>query len=436
MEEEFKQWFKRQPLWIQEAGKFIIEKDQLKDEDYIRLYESCLNQAKNQSNSSNINMPIDKLLKPETTNKIKLKSIENITNINNLSPQKPLSFGDKNLSIIYGDNASGKSGYVRILKHISGTAPRSNLLSNIYKSDQQKGKCIIKYEKENEIKEKEWHASDKPVDDLRCVDVFDAECGVFYIEGENEVTYEPQILSFFSDLVKVCEKISSKLQTEVEKIPSKKATCLLEYNTTEGGKWYNESLSANTTEECLNKYCSWTEDNQKELTELSKRLSETAPEKKAEQIRQKNKYLKELIANTNSLLDSFSAENYKKITELKKSYVTSKKTAEIVADETFKQSALNGVGSEIWKQLWSHARKYSEKEAYKNQSFPVTSDEALCVLCHQTLDEEAKNRLKSFDDFIKEKTQKAVNESRKSLDDTIENLSTVLDQKALKTKLD
>ena len=434
--EELKQWFKERPVWLQEAGRLIIEKGQLKDEDYEKLYKYCLDQAKNQINLD-INIFIDKLLKPATTSKIKLKSIENVTGINNLSTRKPLNFRDKKLLIIYGANGSGKSGYVRILKHISGTFPRSDLLSNIYSSNQQKGKCTIKYEKESELKEKKWCVSDKPIDDLSCIDIFDTECGVSYIEDENQITYEPKVLLFFSDLVRICEKISSKLQDEINKNPSKKSVCPSEYDTTEGSEWYKE-LSANTAIEDLNKYCSWTEDNKRELDELSKRLSETSPEQKAKVIRQRNTHIEELITATKNLLDSFSDENYKKITELKKKYEQAKQTSKLAADKIFKNSSLNGVGSDIWKELWLYAREYSEEIAYKGQAFPVVSDEALCVLCHQKLDEDAKNRLKSFESFIKEKTQKAEEESKKILDDAIKNLTSIniYTQKALSTKLD
>ena len=436
MEEELKQWFKERPVWLQEAGRLIIEKGQLKDEDYKKLYEYCLNRSENQNNLD-INILIDKLLKPAATSKIKLKSIENVTGINNLSTRKPLNFGDKKLLIIYGANGSGKSGYVRILKHISGTAPRSHLLSNIYSSNQQKGKCTIKYEKESELKEKKWCVSDKPIDDLSCIDIFDTECGVSYIEDENQITYEPKVLLFFSDLVRICEKISSKLQDEINKNPSKKSVCPSEYDTTKGSEWY-KALSANTAIEDLNKYCSWTEDNKRELDELSKRLSETSPEQKAKDIRQKNTHIEELITATKNLLDSFSDETYKKITELKKIYEQAKQTSKLAADKIFKNASLNGVGSDIWKELWLYAREYSEKIAYKGQAFPVVSDEALCVLCHQKLDEDAKNRLNSFESFIKEKTQKTEEESKKILDTDIKNLTSIniYTQKALSTKLD
>ncbi|MCZ0932139.1 MAG: hypothetical protein OXJ52_03190, partial [Oligoflexia bacterium] len=434
--EKLKKWFKKRPVWLQEATKRTIEKGALKDVDYEELYEHCLNEAKNQTENSDIVIPIDQLLSPEKSNGIiRLQSIGSIKGIDALSPKEPLSFGDKNLTIIYGLNSSGKSGYVRILKHICGKKTHLPLISNIYKSAQQEQKCAIEYKKGDELKPKEWHVSEQTISDLTCVDIFDSECGVSYVRNENEAAYEPQILSFFSDLVKVCEKISAQIQSEIDKNPTKKPAVPPEYNATEAGKWYNENLSADTTEECLNKYCSWTEDNKKKLAELQKRLAQEDPNKKAEQIRQKNTHLRGLIDNTSNLLESLSDQKCMEINQLKTKCVEAKKTAKIAANQ-FKTASLEGVGSETWKQLWQYAKKYSEKEAYKGQLFPVISDDALCVLCHQKLDEDAKIRFKSFEEFIKGEAQKAVEKANKSLEVVIQNLPQILDQEALKTKLD
>ena len=434
--ETLKEWFKKRHVWLQEAATRIIEKGNLKDEDYTELYKYCLSQAKNQLDESSREVPIDQLLKPENSDsRIKLKSIKNITGINALSPKKPLNFGGSNLAIIYGLNASGKSGYVRILQHICGTKFRLPLISNVYKPHESEKKCAIEYQEGNESKRTEWHASEKPISDLICVDIFDSNSALSYITNENEVTYEPPILSFFSNLVDVCEEISSKIKSEIDKNPSKKPFFPLEYNNTVGAKWYDEKLSANTTEQDLHSYCSWTEDNKKDLAKLQIRLAQEDSEKKAKEIRKKNTNLRNLIDHTTSLLENLSNQKCREVNQLKKKYATIKKTAKVAAEQFSNNASLNGVGSEIWKQLWHYAKEYSETEAYKGQPFPVISDDALCVLCYQKLDKEAKSRFTSFNDFIKGEAQRAVEDTKQLLENAIQSLPKIPDQEMLKTQL-
>ena len=435
--EELKEWFQKRPVWLQEASKHVIRNGKLQDKDYQEFYGYCLNEIKEQFEKSDVDIPINQLLSQMgSDDTIKLKSIGNIKGINALSPRSPLNFGNKNLSIIYGFNGSGKSGYVRILKQICGVKTKSRLLSNIYSPSESERKCTIEYQKKNQPEIKEWNVFEKPIDDLICVDVFDSECAMSYIKDENEVTYEPKILSFFSDLVNVCENISFKIKSAIDNKPSKKPNCPSEYNTTIGGKWYNEKLSADTTEECLNNYCSWTGINQEELSELQKRLNQEDPEKEAKEIRKKNKYLEKLVNDTIDLLKSLSDQKCIEINELKEKYIQAQKTAKLVANQAFEKAPLKGVGSETWKQLWQYAREYSEKEAYKEQPFPVMSNDALCVLCQQKLDKDAKSRFGSFKNFVKGEVQRAVEGAKTSLESIGQSLPDLPNREVLKTKLD
>src|SRR5690606_24010416 len=49
-------------------------------------------------------------------------------------------------------------------------------------------------------------------------------------------------------------------------------------------------------------------------------------------------------------------------------------------------------------------RAYSEAEAYKDVSFPHVGEEANCVLCQQPLADAAKNRLMSFEEYVKSRS--------------------------------
>lgn len=47
---------------------------------------------------------------------IKIKAIQNVTNVNRLTSSAELKFAPDGLTIIYGRNGSGKSGFVRIFR--------------------------------------------------------------------------------------------------------------------------------------------------------------------------------------------------------------------------------------------------------------------------------------------------------------------------------
>ena len=111
-------WFSKRPYWLQIAAKMLLEKDEISTKDISVLTLLCLQEANNELTSTNYTLPED-AFSQNTTGNLSLCSIRDIEGVNTLAPKVPLEFGN-GISIIYGLNASGKSGYVRLLKHICG----------------------------------------------------------------------------------------------------------------------------------------------------------------------------------------------------------------------------------------------------------------------------------------------------------------------------
>ena len=203
-----------------------------------------------------------------------------------------------------------------------------------------------------------------------------------------------------------------------EKKVSKKPTSPSEYDDTHEIKWYS-ALSEDTKMDEVNERCSWTNQDEQELVQLAQRLSEKDPAQKAKEIRQKNKHILGLIDYAEKYKKRFSDETCRQINVLKEKLIQAKKTVKASAERVFSNAPLSGVGSETWQRLWQYAREYSLKEAYKDLEFPVTSNKALCVLCQQSLSNDAKSRMVTFEEFVKGEAQRDVQNANKSLQDAL-----------------
>jgi hypothetical protein len=91
--------------------------------------------------------------------------------------------------------------------------------------------------------------------------------------------------------------------------------------------------------------------------------------------------------------------------------------ATLAAERAFGGAALPGVGEPAWRALWSAARRYSEKIAYPKQRFPMSGVDALCLLCHQPLSEDAGKRMIAFETFVKAETEQQAQHAEKTFDD-------------------
>ena len=142
-----------------------------------------------------------------------LSKIKNIDNINALSKSSELEFAPNGLTIVYGDNGSGKSSYVSILKHscnTRGQKPRMNdnlfdpaCAGNDKKADIEYTSDGINFTTVNLIN------GTVSENTLKKIDVFDTFSANHYIEGEDEIAFIPQGLSIVEKLAEAVKNIET-----------------------------------------------------------------------------------------------------------------------------------------------------------------------------------------------------------------------------------
>jgi energy-coupling factor transporter ATP-binding protein EcfA2 len=429
------EWLTQRPKWLQYAAKCLLESGDLNDAAISDLAVLCQQEANNEFPDVDYSIPAG-AFDAHDSEEIRLCSISEVAGVNKLAPRTPLDFGKSNVAVVYGLNGSGKSGYVRLLKHVCGARDciRGQLLKNVFSPEDTTQKAKVSFLKSSTPTEHEW-AGSGVCDDLCSVDIFDTSFGQVFMGSEDEVSYEPPVLSFFSRLIDVCEKVSTKLDAEGGALKSKMPSIPNALLGTTGAAWV-EKISAKTTTDNLDFHCSFSPENETELEDLQKRISVTSPADKAKQFRTKKSYTDGLVKDVQTYLSQLSDENCKKIIAAKKKSILKKSAAEAAAKDVFSGAKLEGVGSDIWKELWSAARKYSEEVAYSGQEFPHVQDDSVCVLCHQPLSEEAKQRFTSFESYIKGETQKEATEAAREAKQAIDALPDIPSAEALKIKID
>lgn len=426
-------WMKGRPKWLQQTTNRLLQKGNLDEQDILELTEICKKEAAKELTASDFNFNELTFLTPAES-LIRLRSIGAVEGINALSPKKPLIFGNSNLAIIFGQNGSGKSGYVRILKHACGSRNPGELFPNVFLPQPPSQKCCIVYEKSGKEIRYEWLRDSGPVEALLCIDVYDTTTGSQYILKDNETSYEPPLLFLFSELISICEQVSKNLDEEEKKLPSKLPNIPEELASSSPGQWY-KNLSIKTKPKEIKDTCVWKNDNNNELLEIQKRLAEQDPIEKAKKLRQQNAVIDNFIKSTQNLLETLNNESCIYVFDLKQKVSEKTELARIAAEKAFKEAPLEGIGSEAWKVLWEKARQYSEEIAYKEQLFPFIGEDARCVLCHQILSDEAKNRFQTLETYVKGQLQQDANIAKKELKSALESIAIVPMTESLETQI-
>lgn len=396
--ETIREWLHGQQDWLQYATEILLSDGSVADE---RLNELIAYLKTSEGQKVTEHRKFEGLAaNAPAASALRLTKIGDIRGIENLSPRHPLNFGEGNLCVIYGHNGSGKSGYTRILNKICGKPRSPDLKPNVFDAAPAERLCKIGYSINGEAREVEWIANSAPIDDLRSVDIFDAEAATAYLTEEKAATYTPPSVALFEELASLCARIRQNLQTQQNGLVSSLPQLPADYATTPAGSTYR-GLRADLPEAEIQSLIQWAREDEKTLKQLGDRLKADNPARLARSKRSTKQQIDQLASSLKAAAMAFGAEGIENIRSLRTDADNKRRIANEAA--RVESAELEGVGTETWRALWEAARNYSQT-AYPGRSYPVTHD-ARCVLCHQTLGEQAQQRLQEFEGFVQGKLE-------------------------------
>ena len=206
-------WSETRPRWQQEALRRLIAAGHLTPVDITALADYAVSE----SNGEQITIePIDAQTLPTARPDgaaVNLTAIAELTNVNAIANGSRLPFAENGMTLIYGANGSGKSGYVRILRKIvRARAPDVAIHPNVFVAGGPSPSASISYTVAGEERTFPWHLGARAPDDLSAVVVYDRDCATVYVSGENEVAYRPFGLDLLDRLAAAVDSVRADLE--------------------------------------------------------------------------------------------------------------------------------------------------------------------------------------------------------------------------------
>jgi ABC-type lipoprotein export system ATPase subunit len=405
------------PAWQQDALRRLIERGELTHPDIAELADMALGQHRDGQMGRKVpSLPDEANLVAKSIPSVVLRGIREIEHVNALG-SGPIVFESSGLTVVYGENASGKSGVTRILKkNCHARDPGGAVLPNVFEADPGRPAAAkIDFSVDGSDETHDWSDGEPKNPRLHAVNVFDSSCAVVQVEKANRISYTPELLHLFRDLAEGIERVAGELESRKRALgatPPALQALILASETPAGHAL--ESLSHETDVKHLEELCTLSKGEVERLAQLGRALAEDpakraiAEETRARLVRDLEAFLAE--ANRH-LGDDASAVHEALVREDARA-----RAAAATAQAAFSgNSDLGEIGSDAWKSFWESARHYSEEHAYLGESFPVVRDGALCVLCQQPLSDAAQTRLASFEGFISADTQQQAEQAANAL---------------------
>ena len=331
---EILDWSKTRPVWQQDALRRLCEKDTLSSDDLGELAALCLNKSK-----QGVPLAADHTKAPETSSAtVNLRAIHGVQEVNALAEGQRLSFDKSGMTVIYGDNGSGKSGYARVLKKVCrARMPGAEaILRNIYGLGKGPQRAVIDFSASRQNQSETWEAGETTTPLLSAVSVFDAGTANIHVDETNDVAYMPFPMKLLEQLAQGCQDIKKRLNAqiaELEKLTPEAIKTPNCHDHTKVGALLS-GLSAKTKADEVKALAALPKKEKARLDTLRADLA-MDPVRTAHALQAlkgrldgRIKALRELSANT-------SGEKAKALCDLYKSYIAAKAVADAAAHDLF-----------------------------------------------------------------------------------------------------
>lgn len=408
-------WLRRQQDWLQQAAEMLLASGSVTDAEIDILVARLKTLAGQQVTNTRTFVGIRPVA--TTSDELRLVNIGDVHGIENLASPSPLAFGSGNLCVIYGHNASGKSGYVRLLKRACGKPDAPALRSNVFQPIPSERACRVTYAVGGTEHSIVWSADGAPIDDLRAVDVFDSAASLAYLTSETAASYTPPAVALFQTLATVCGRVRAKLQAEQNALAKQLPVLPPQFATTAAGAAYLR-IKAAMDDAAVERLMTWQSQDDETLARLTERMQAADPAALARVKRGAQTQVIGLISLMKEAGTAYGADGLAMIRALRADAADKRR----IASESAKvrSAQLEGVGSETWRALWDAAREYS-RVAYPDKAYPAT-DNARCVLCQQELRPDAQQRLRDFEEFVQRRVEADATTAESTYQRTLDGL--------------
>lgn len=422
LETEVKKFADGLSYWAKFICSEILSGNELTEDKYESAFSYLLEELdlKEKSERPELSISYNPNASDDFKENIIFNSLSNIEGVNALAENQSIELTE-NLTIIYGSNGAGKSGYVRLLKNVFYSKDREPIEPNIHLDNGHKP-----------IKAEFQFTTDEGALPLKYPDdvgngvfnqfaVFDGEIGRRHLKSRNDFEFRPAGLRLFTEFNTALEKLNNRLFTEIrtKNIANSFAGDDIFQGESEI-KTFLSSLSHDSNLEELKKHFPFTEDDKTKKSEVEKKyddlkISLSRKDKALKELRNIKTQLAARKKNLETLNLWFTQSQLNTVSNSIADCKTKEETAQKEGVEKFKTDKIKNIGSPEWKQFIEAAEKFAIIQKENGVEYPEIGDH--CLLCQQSINEDAPKKLiSSYWAYIKSVAEQEAKTAKENLD--------------------
>ena len=411
-------WLKTQPFWLQYAGKNILRTGEVSDE----LMANALTYLKEDHGLLPTPAARPDLAFEEQAGKVDdeapllLEAIKNAVNVNALAEGQSIPIGPQ-LTLVYGGNGVGKSGYIRIMNNAFSSRGDKTILPNVFK-DGEPGDpaCEFTFRRTEDPYDLKYPDQSGSAEFTQFC-VFDTQSVRAHLDSENTLAFTPSGFEFFELLLQLHRGVKDALTQEITDRRPHNTFVDLFPNRNEVRDLI-ETLSSQTERSRLDEFSIVSEDEIQELASIDARIASLRQLDKVARIKELNalsEQLEVLVRDVGTVLNYLNAAA---LDDCRAAIAEISVFEDLTRSEgiaMFEGKDIANVGSPEWRAFIKSAQEYVSKIVREgDHSYPTGKDQ--CIFCRQNLDDNSAELINDYWRFLKSTAEVELANARRTLD--------------------
>ncbi len=349
-----------------------------------------------------------------------LKRICGLRAVNALPPEAELTFSPS-LTVVYGGNGVGKSGFTRILSNVCFSRKSHTILPNVYADQESEALAatIVVTDAANHDTSIVFDGSYQHTE-LKRIAVFDTDASRAHLGERNPLGFTPAGFDVFTEMARVYGEISHRLANDVE-IRTRENAFTNSFVAPESVvSQFVAKLNSDTDVSKLRRLATFGDTEKARLGEIQRQVTKLQSRSVAEVIGQlvgtkrDIGLLQERLKKSRALLTEKKRAEYRAILA---EFAAKAELASTQGAESFKQEFLSSTGTKEWEDFLVSAHKLAGLE---HDSYPNEDD--FCLLCHRPLDVTSAALINRSWEFLAHKARQEAEEARAQVDQSFQEL--------------
>lgn len=397
------EWAESRPYWEKYIWKKCLENGNLTEEELKQAYTYFKIDNQLLANDGPPEITLEGLVPTEDValDRIYLKELNGCVNVNALPNDQILHFC-KHLTLGYGSNGSGKSGYGRLMANACFSRGKRIIHPNLKVDEvsEEPAEAVFVIDEGGEDGTLIPYVDNLDSDSrLKRFAVFDTQSVPIQLDRSNTVQFTPGQLVVFDNVNEYIYAIEEMLNSETETLRMVNPVENSFADTTSIVSETLLNLTSDITDEQITKLTTFPENGEewigrlKEKREALKKLDVPA---KIVRLAEEQKTLTAYKQELETLMGNFAEGKVTEINTQITEVVEKKALVEKLGVEKFDNGIFATIGSEHWKSLLIAAKKLYAAEQETTDSKEIER----CLLCHQDLGDREKQLFKDYWAFL------------------------------------